>query len=143
MQRVNESERLLHGLTERVIGAAIEVHRTLGPGLLESAYERCLQRELYLLGIESRRQVPVPLKYKGVNVGCGYKIDLLIEKRLIIELKCVDKVTDVPRAQVITYLKLSKLEVALLINFNSYRLVDGIHRIVEDVEKEDNNEISF
>jgi GxxExxY protein len=117
-------------LTERVIGCAIEVHRTLGPGLLESAYEQCLAHELSLAGISFELQVPLPLEYKGLRLDCGYRIDVLVDKKLILEIKSVEQVVGIHEAQVLTYLKLAKIEVGLLINFNVEILKDGIRRFV-------------
>ena len=121
---------LEHELSEAVIGAAIEVHRRLGPGLLESAYQRCLEYELELRGIPFRRQVDLPIEYKGVLLDCGYKMDLVIDGRIVIELKAVETVTDLHEAQLLTYLRLSNIRVGLLINFNSVMLRNGIVRRV-------------
>jgi len=122
MKEANES------LTEAVIGCAIEVHRALGPGLLESAYERCLAHELGLQGIAYKSQVPVPIKYKGISLECGFRLDVLVDDCLIIELKAVDKLTKVYEAQMLTYLKLTGISTGLLLNFNVSRLVDGLKR---------------
>ena len=110
------SKLLYEGLTENVIGAAVEVHRALGPGLLESAYEECLCHELRLRGIQFERQVPVPV-YKGINLDCGYRLDIVVEQRVILELKCVEHILPVHEAQLLTYLKLASKRVGLLINF--------------------------
>lgn len=115
-------------LTERVIGCAIEVHRALGPGLLESAYQHCLAHELKLSGIPFRTEVPVPIAYKGIRLECGYRLDFVVEDRLILELKCVDEITGIHRAQLLTYMKLTAIPTGLLINFNVARLVDGLER---------------
>ena len=117
-------------LTHVVIGCAIEVHRVLGPGLLESAYERCLAQELSVKGIAFERQVPVPVDYKGVNLECGYRIDLLVEKCLILELKALDQISGIHEAQLLTYMKLSNIKTGLLINFKVARLTKGIRRLV-------------
>ncbi|MBZ5658479.1 MAG: GxxExxY protein [Acidobacteriia bacterium] len=118
--------KLLHeDLTEKIIGAAIEVHRTLGPGLLESAYEECLCRELDLRGLAFQRQVPLPVEYKGVKLDCGYRLDLVIQEAVILELKCVDHVLPVHEAQLLTYLKLTGKHVGMIINFNVAMLVKG------------------
>lgn len=117
-------------LTERVIGAAIEVHRQLGPGLLESAYETCLCHELNLRDIQHERQVHLPVRYKAIQLDAGYRIDLLVEGILVIELKSVTELTEVHEAQLITYLKLSNKRVGLLINFNTALLKNGILRRV-------------
>ena len=115
-------------LTEKVIGCAIEVHRALGPGLLESAYQRCLAHELELKGISFRTEHPVPVEYKGIQLDCGYRIDILVDNRLILELKSVDALTGIHEAQLLTYMKMTRIQTGLLINFNSCRLVDGIKR---------------
>ncbi len=113
-------------LTEKVIGCAIAVHRELGPGLLESTYEQCLARELSLNGVRYEMQVPLAVDYKGVRIDCGYRIDLLVEGRLLLELKSVERVAPIHEAQILTYLKLSKVPQGLLINFNVCRLLDGL-----------------
>ena len=118
--------KLLHeDLTEKVIGAAIEVHRALGPGLLESAYEECLCRELNLRGLAFQRQVPLPVEYKGVKLDCGYRLDLVVQDEVILELKCVEHLLPVHDAQLLTYLKLTGKRVGLIINFNVATLVRG------------------
>jgi GxxExxY protein len=123
--------KLIHEeLTQQIIGAAIEVHRVLGPGLLESAYEECLCRELSLRGLEFARQVELPIEYKGVKLDCGYRIDLLVEDAVVLELKCVDRVLPIHEAQLITYLRLKKISVGLLINFHCEVLTRGIVRKV-------------
>jgi GxxExxY protein len=116
-------------LTEKIIGAAIEVHKVLGPYLLESAYEDTLDLELSLNGLKFRRQVLLPLNYKTMTVGRGFRCDLIVENRVIVEIKTVEKLNKAHNAQVLTYLKLSKLPVGLLINFNSVPLKDGIKRL--------------
>ena len=115
-------------LTEKIIGCAIEVHRTLGPGLLESAYEECLARELSLQDVGFRLQVPVPVEYKGVHLDCGYRIDVLVNEQVILELKSLERTLAIHEAQLLTYMKLAKVGKGLLINFNVRRLVDGIRR---------------
>lgn len=120
------------GLSGIVIGAAIEVHRHLGPGLLESSYEACLRKELDLRGVPHTRQVPLPLEYKGLELDCGYRIDLLVDGQLIIELKTVDKIHEIHKAQLLTYLKLTKHRLGLIINFNVPYLRDGIVRLIHD-----------
>jgi len=117
-------------LTERIIGAAIEVHRALGPGLLESAYEECLCYELSLDKLNVRRQVPLPVVYKGIKLDCGYRIDLIVEEKVIVELKTVEKLLPIHQAQLLTYLKLGEFKTGLLLNFSSAVLKDGIKRIV-------------
>ena len=117
--------KLLHEhLTEQVIGSAIEVHRTLGPGLLESAYEECLCHEFHLRGIDFRRQVPLPVEY-GVPLDCGYRIDIVVEDAVVLELKCVEHVLPVHEAQLLTYLKLTGKRVGIIINFHVATLVRG------------------
>jgi GxxExxY protein len=117
-------------LTEKVIGCAIEVHRVLGPGLLESTYEQCLAREMDLHHIAFEIQKPLPVEYKGTKLDCGYRIDLFVENRLIIELKTVESIIDIHIAQILTYMKLTKVHVGLLINFYVKLLKDGIRRFV-------------
>lgn len=117
-------------LSHRVIGCAIEVHRELGPGLLESAYEQCLAHELARNGIPFKLQYPQPVEYKGIQLDCGYRIDLLVDEQLILELKSVDKLTGIHEAQLLTYMRLSSVKTGLLINFNVTKLKDGIKRFV-------------
>jgi GxxExxY protein len=116
--------------TYDIVGAAIEVHRHLGPGLLESAYERCLARELLLRGIPFQRQVPLPVEYRGLQLECGYRLDLVVGNSIVVEVKAVGKVLPIHRAQVLTYLKLTSLRLGLLINFNVETLRSGIYRII-------------
>lgn len=120
----------LESLSHKVIGCAVEVHRELGPGLLETAYETCLAHELSLAGVQFARQKELPVEYKGVSLECGYRIDLLVEDKLILELKAVDEVLGIHQAQILTYMKLCKAPVGLLINFNVSLLKDGIQRFV-------------
>ncbi len=122
-----ESDR---GLTHAAIGAAIEVHRHLGPGLLESVYESGLCRELWLRGLEVERQVNLPIDYKGMRLASGLRLDLLVNRRLIIEVKAVERLDSIHRAQLLTYLKLTQHRLGLLINFNVELLRSGIRRIV-------------
>jgi GxxExxY protein len=117
-------------LSNKVLGAAIEVHRHLGPGLLESAYEECLFYELGKLGLRVKRQMPVPVVYKEIALDCGYRVDLLVEDNLIIELKSVDAFLPVHEAQILTYLKFSRKSIGLLINFNVPQLKQGMKRFV-------------
>ncbi|HTG58219.1 MAG TPA: GxxExxY protein [Terriglobia bacterium] len=117
-------------LTERVIGAAIEVHRHLGPGLLESVYEECLFWELGQAGLKTQRQVPLPVVYKEVQLDLGYRLDLVVEDELIVELKTVEKLLPIHEAQLLTYLKLSGMKTGLLLNFHSAVLRDGMKRMV-------------
>jgi len=117
-------------LTDIVIGCAIEVHRALGPGLLESAYEECLCYELAARDVTFERQKNVPLQYKDVRLEVGYRLDLFIENRLVVELKCVEKILPIHEAQLMTYLRLTKVKTGLIINFLTPVLKDGIRRIV-------------
>jgi GxxExxY protein len=117
-------------LTREIIGAAIEVHRHLGPGLLESAYLQCLTRELFLREIPFKREWPLPLEYKGVRLGCSYRLDLLVSNAVVVEIKSVETLTAIHDAQLLTYLKLGGWKVGLLINFNVEVLKTGIHRKV-------------
>jgi len=118
------------GLGERVIGLSIDVHRHLGPGLLESAYEECLCFELKQTGIGYQRQVALPIVYKDVRLDCGYRMDIVVQNELIIEIKAVDRILPVHEAQMLTYLRLSRLRAGLLLNFNNVVLKDGLRRFV-------------
>jgi len=126
-----EKERL-NGITESIIGAAIEVHRALGPGLLESAYEACLTFELVHRGLKVEPQKPLPVVYQEVKLDCGYRLDLLVEEAVIVEVKAVDRLAPIHQAQLLSYLRLSGCKVGLLINFNVKVLKDGIRRVVND-----------
>ena len=117
-------------LSQQVIGCAIEVHRELGPGLLESTYEKCLLHELQIHNIECKNQVTLPVEYKGINLDAEYRIDLFIEDSLIIELKSVESLLPIHNAQLLTYMKLAKVKTGLLINFNNKLLKNGIKRLV-------------
>lgn len=117
-------------LSNRVIGCALEVHRVLGPGLLESTYEQCLARELGLMGLGFQLQVMLPVEYKGVKLDCGYRIDVLVEGELVLEIKSVERLLPVHEAQLLTYLKLSGKRAGLLINFNVQLLKHGLKRMV-------------
>ena len=119
-------------LTHTIIGAAIEVHRELGPGLLESAYEECLAHEFTLRGLAYQRQKPLPVFYKGIQVECGFRLDFLVEETVVVELKAVEQLSPVHQAQVMTYLKLAQCRLGLLINFNSFKLLQGLKRIILD-----------
>jgi GxxExxY protein len=128
-------------LSWRVIGAAIEVHRELGPGLLESTYERCLVHELRERGIECVSQMPLPVTYKGMHIDCGYRIDILAERTLMIELKSVQALQKIHEAQLLTYMKLARVPDGLLINFNTTPLKNGIRslsisRTLQDLPKQ-------
>ena len=125
-QRHREIEDGKDPRTSPIIGAAIEVHRSLGPGLLESAYEECLCHELHLRGLDCKRQVPLPLLYKGLKLECGYKIDLIVRDEVVLELKAVERLLPIHEAQLLTYLKLTGKRVGLLINFNVPLLTQGI-----------------
>ncbi|MEJ5351344.1 MAG: GxxExxY protein [Melioribacteraceae bacterium] len=118
-------------LTNVIIGCAIEVHKELGPGLLESAYEECLAYELTKKGLKVERQKPVPVVYKEIKLECGYRIDILVEDKVVLELKTVDEFNPIHEAQILTYLKFSEKKVGLLINFNVLRLKDGIKRYIK------------
>ena len=117
-------------VSQAVLGGAIEVHRRLGPGLLESVYESALCRELWLRGLQVQRQVPIPVSYKGAELGNVVRIDLLVERVVVVEVKACEKLTDIHRAQLLTYLKLSTHMVSLLINFNVELLRHGMRRIL-------------
>ena len=125
----HDSERT-NFLTEKIIGCAIEVHKAIGPGLLESAYEECLCYELAQNGLTFERQVPLPVVYKGVKLDCGYKLDIIVENIVIIELKAVDRIIAIHEAQLLSYLRMLDLRVGLILNFHSSVLKEGIKRIV-------------
>ena len=127
-RRLDRTE--LDALSERVIGAAIKIHRQLGPGLLESAYEACLQFELTRQGLFVERQKPQPVPYDGLLIDVGYRIDLLVERELLVELKAVGELAAIHQCQVLTYLRLSDLRLGLLLNFNVVRLKEGIRRYI-------------
>jgi GxxExxY protein len=129
-KRTKDTKMEFDELSNRVIGCALEVHRALGPGLLESTYEQCLARELELASLAFKLQWPLPVAYKGLQLDCGYRVDVLVENRLIVELKAVDKVLRVHQAQLLTYMKLARIGVGLLINFNVPLLRDGLQRFV-------------
>lgn len=120
----------INRLTEAIIGAAIEVHKELGPGLLESTYEACLFYELGTRGLVVERQKELPVAYRGVRIDCGYRLDLLVENQVILELKSVERLERIHEAQMMSYLKLSGKHIGLLINFNVVQLVKGLKRIV-------------
>jgi GxxExxY protein len=117
-------------ISREIIGACIRIHRTLGPGLLESTYQKCLCYELEKMGYKVESEKPVPLIYEDIVIGCGYKIDILVEQKVVIELKSVSELDDVHAAQLLTYLKLGDYKLGLLINFNELLLKDGLRRIV-------------
>ena len=133
MTKINEAiapEHRENDISGKIIGAAIEVHKKLGPGLLESAYEECLCCEMQLRGIEFKRQVPLSLNYKGVDLDCGYRLDLLVEDKVIVELKSIEGLEPIHEAQMLTYLKLRNAWLGLIINFNVIMLKDGVRRLV-------------
>ncbi len=117
-------------LSKKVLGCAIKVHRELGPGLMESTYEHCLARELSISNIKFETQVPLPVCYKGIKLRCGYKLDLLIDEQIIIEIKSVERLLSIHESQLLTYMKLSGISIGLLINFNKKLLKNGIRRFV-------------
>ena len=125
----------LNKITEKIIGAAMAVHRELGPGLLESAYEVCLTYEISKSGLFVERQKALPVKYQNVKLDCGYRIDMLVESQVIVEVKAVEKLMPIHEAQVLTYLRLSGCTIALLINFNVKVLKNGIRRLVLDLKE--------
>lgn len=120
-------------MSKEIIGAAIEVHSHLGPGLLESAYEECLCREFAIRGFAFERQEPLAVSYKGVKLDCGYRLDVVVEKLVILELKAIEQIELIHEAQLLTYLRLSGLKLGILINFNVPLLKDGIKRIVNNL----------
>src|SRR5574344_255605 len=117
-------------ITEAIIGCAIKVHKALGPGLLESAYQECLFYELRKAGLKVEKEKPLPLIYEDVKLDCGYRVDLMVEDQIILELKSIEELTDIHLAQVLTYLKLADCKLGLLINFNTLQLVKGIKRVI-------------
>jgi GxxExxY protein len=125
----------INKLSSRIIGAAIEVHKTLGPGLLESAYEECLCHDLSLGGFSLERQKPLAVQYKGINMDCGYRLDVVVENAIIFELKSCENIEPIHKAQLLTYLKLSGLKLGLLLNFNVALMREGIVRIVNELEE--------
>ena len=129
MTQEDQKFRRTDPVSVQVIGACIEVHRALGPGLLESAYEECLCRELSLRDIPFRRQVPLPVEYKGAHIDCSYRMDLVIAETVVVELKSADCLLPIHLAQVLTYLKLSRYPIGLVINFNVCALRQGLRRV--------------
>jgi GxxExxY protein len=134
-RRERGEEMDINQLTESVIGACIEVHRHIGPGLLESAYHQCLCHELRLREIPFQKEFPLPVDYKGTHLDCGYKVDLLVDSRLLLELKSVDILIPIHKAQLMTYLRLGGWQIGLLINFNTSVLKDGIRRRVLNLKE--------
>lgn len=120
-------------ISSQIIGAAIEVHKHLGPGLLESSYEACLMYELNQRGLQVKSQIPVLVNYKGIKLEAGYRLDILVENLVIIEIKSVEKLEGIHTAQLLTYLRLTNLKLGLLINFNSVKLIDGVKRIANNL----------
>lgn len=120
-------------ISSSVIKAAIEVHRQLGPGLLENSYEICLAYELKQLGLEVQTQVALPLVYKDVRLNAGYRIDILVENKVVVEVKAIESLADIHTAQILTYLRLKDLRLGLLINFNSVKVIDGVKRVVNNL----------
>ena len=125
----------MNQLSSRIISAAIEVHKNLGPGLLESAYEECLCHELSIQGLLFEKQKPLSIDYKGKKLDCGYRLDIIVEKAVIIELKSCEKIEPIHKAQLLTYLKLSELNLGLILNFNVPLMRDGIVRIVNELSE--------
>ena len=125
----------INELSSKIIGASIEVHKALGPGLLESAYEECLCHELGLQGVSFEKQKPLPIKYKGKGLGCGYRLDIVVEDAIILELKSCERIEAIHRAQLLTYLKLYGLNLGLILNFNVAMMRDGIVRIVNGLDE--------
>jgi GxxExxY protein len=119
-------------ITEQILGGAIAVHRTLGPGLLESTYEACLAYELVERGLRIERQASLPVVYRGVRIDCGYRLDLVVEGMVVVEIKAVERMLAIHEAQILTYLKLSGLPIGLLLNFNVPLMREGIRRFVQD-----------
>lgn len=125
----------LNKLSSKIINVAIEVHKELGPGLLESAYEECMCYEFRLRDIGFERQKPLPITYKGNTLECGYRLDILVENAIILELKVCEKLEPIHKAQLLTYLKLSNLKLGLLLNFNVTLMRDGITRVVNGLDE--------
>ena len=130
MEAKYDSKLYDHPLTKKVIGCAIEVHRHLGPGLLETTYQRCLKKELSLNGIHFENEYPLPVHYKGEKLDCGYRVDLMVEDLIVVELKAVDQISRIHQAQLLTYMKLAEMPIGLLLNFNVGLLKDGINKFV-------------
>ena len=125
----------INELSSKIIGSAIEVHKALGPGLLESVYEECLCHELSLKGFSFERQKLLPVEYKGKQLDCGYRLDVVVEKAIIIELKSCERIEPIHKAQLLTYLRLSGLQLGLLLNFNTLVMRDGIVRVVNELKE--------
>jgi len=127
---ITENQKRANLLSNQIIAAAIEVHRALGPGLLESAYESCLCQELGLMKIAFEKQIPIPVIYKGLKLDCAYRIDVIVEKLVVVEIKAVDNLLPIHEAQLLTYLKLTHLWLGMLINFDTPLVTSGVKRIV-------------
>ncbi len=125
----------INQLSSKIIGAAIEVHKALGPGLLESAYEKCLCHELKLRGLSFDNQKPLPLVFKGEELDCGYRLDIVVDNAIILEVKSCERIEPIHKAQLLTYLKLSGLKLGLVLNFNVPAMRDGIVRMVNALEE--------
>ncbi len=125
----------INQLTSKIIGAAIEVHKILGPGLLESAYEECLCHELSIQEVSFEKQKPLSIDYKGKKLDCGYRLDMVVENAVVLELKSCEKIEPIHQAQLLTYLKLSELNLGLILNFNVPLMRDGIVRIVNELKE--------
>jgi len=125
----------INQLSSKIIGAAIQVHKALGPGLLESAYEECICYELSYQGFSFERQKPLAINYKGIKLDCGYRLDIVVENAIILELKSCEKIEPIHKAQLLTYLKLSGLNLGLILNFNVPVMRDGIVRIVNELKE--------
>ena len=125
----------INKLSSKIIGAAIEVHKTLGPGLLESTYEECICHELSRERLSLERQKPLAVRYKGINLDCGYRLDVVVEDAIILELKSCEKIDPIHKAQLLTYLKLSGFKLGLLLNFNVTLMREGIVRIVNELKE--------
>jgi len=126
----------INDITNAIIGSAIKVHTELGPGLLESTYSECLCYELKEKGFEVEKEKAMPVIYQGIELACGYRVDLFVENRVVVELKSVKALDDIHMAQILTYLKLANCKVGLLINFNEYRLKDGLRRVINKYYQE-------
>jgi len=127
-----ENAKLFNDITDKIIGAAIEVHRQLGPGLLESTYEACLVYELCQRNMNYIQQKPLPVVYKGIKLDCGYRLDLLVEEKVIVEIKSAENILPIHKAQLLSYLKLSGCKLGLIINYNVEQLKKGVQRVVNN-----------
>ncbi len=128
LEPAENAELYNHQLSRKVIGCAIEVHRNLGPGLLESTYQKCLTHEMHIAGLSFQAQLPIPVYYKGVNLDCGYRLDFLVDDFLVVELKAVEAISNLHQAQLLTYMRLAEAPIGLVINFNVKFLKDGIRK---------------